>query len=316
MKKLLSFLVMFSVLMFSVGLVAGAPQLQSLAFTADDGTEIVSLTKVSENGFALKLDGQETTSYDIQFDGTTSTEELANDMFALNLVDSSVSDNELINYYETTKTDPWKTYLIGAVDGTNPFAYIEGNGSVNPKLLDAAQEDLGPTGAGMTIPGDYPLGRYVVSGSIENEGGESTQVTFVLYLVDEDQDLNAIVAENVDFTLLTPNLDFGTLFPGETSELIDNEISVNANNNVDFNLDITLSEDTEDQLFSNIWFDLDETEGAESQLNPSLSVLVNDELGDGTRTDKFPAELRVPTGFSPGSATGTIVYTFTAQPPV
>jgi len=77
---------------------------------------------------------------------------------------------DLAGYYNS-KPEPWKTYLLGALDGNNPFAYIQG-GSTPPLLLDAAKFDS--TWAiveAMTIPGDYPEGIYTVAGKVETSEG-------------------------------------------------------------------------------------------------------------------------------------------------
>ena len=96
--------------------------------------------------------------------------------YGLYLVNYNGTGN-LMDYYDS-KPDPWKAYLLGALDGINPFAYIQG-GSTPPLLLDAAKFDLIPLDAAMTIPGDYPEGEYTVAGKVETSDGWKA-VTFDL----------------------------------------------------------------------------------------------------------------------------------------
>jgi len=84
---------------------------------------------------------------------------------------------DLAGYYNS-KPEPWKAYLLGALDGNNPFAYIQG-GIGTPLLLDAAKFDIIPLEEAMTIPGDYPEGVYTVAGKVNTSEGWKA-VTFDL----------------------------------------------------------------------------------------------------------------------------------------
>ncbi len=58
---------------------------------------------------------------------------------------------------------PYLEYLNGAVDGTNPFVYIKGS---TETLVDAAKHYIQDLDFDMTVPDDYPLGKYTVWGNI------------------------------------------------------------------------------------------------------------------------------------------------------
>ena len=101
--------------------------------------------------------------------------ELLPEKYGLYLV--AYSGTGLEAYY-TAKPYPWDEYLLAALEGINPFAYIQG-GTGTPLLLDAAKFDIIPLEEAMTIPGDYPEGIYTVAGKVETSVGWKA-VTFDL----------------------------------------------------------------------------------------------------------------------------------------
>jgi hypothetical protein len=140
--------------------------------TAPDATGNESYFNDETN--TLTTDGTTATNYFLHIsDGP----ELLPGEYGLYLVEYS-GTGDLVDYYDS-KPDPWKTYLLGALDGNNPFAYIQG-GPTPPLLLDAAKFDLFSWEEAMTIPGDYPEGTYTVAGKVKISDDVWKAVTFDL----------------------------------------------------------------------------------------------------------------------------------------
>ena len=123
----------------------------------------------------LTTDGVAATNYYLHI---SEGPELLPGEYGLYLVEYSGTGLEA---YYNTKPDPWKTYLVDASNGINPFAYIQG-GTGTPLLLDAAKLYLYSWTEAMTIPGDYPKGIYTVAGKVETSDGWKA-VTFDLEIV-------------------------------------------------------------------------------------------------------------------------------------
>ena len=121
----------------------------------------------------LTTDGLAATNYYLHI---SEGPELMSGEYGLYLVNYSGAGD--LTVYYGVKPEPWKTYLLDALEGINPFAYIQG-GSIPPLLLDAAKFDLLPLEEAMTIPGDYPKGIYTVAGKVETSEGWKA-VTFDL----------------------------------------------------------------------------------------------------------------------------------------
>ena len=121
----------------------------------------------------LMTDGLAATNYYLHI---SEGPELMLGEYGLYLVAYSGTDD--LEAYYNTKPEPWKTYLLTALEGINPFAYIQG-GSIPPLLLDAAKFGLLTLEEAMTIPGDYPKGIYTVAGKVETSDGWKA-VTFDL----------------------------------------------------------------------------------------------------------------------------------------
>lgn len=125
----------------------------------------------------LTTDGSPATNYFLHI---SVGPELISGEYGLYLVEYS-GTGDLVAYYNT-KPDPWKTYLLEALEAINPFAYIQG-GTGTPLLLDAAKHDIVIfVNEAMTIPGDYPEGIYTVAGKVETSEGWKA-VTFDLEIV-------------------------------------------------------------------------------------------------------------------------------------
>ena len=296
MKKILIFL--FGILLVSVAL-AVAPTLSNIAFTADDETTIVSLDEVGD-GYALYTDGNAGTDYEIQFDGTTSSEDLDDELFPLYLIDTTVLKADLKQYYDE-KYEPWRSYLKDAVDGLNPFAYIDGT-TTNPKLVDAARNDLADLKMGMVVPGDYPHGTYIVQGNIES-GDDPTEITLKLIIADSDSEQQASVEIGVDVVVeIGPtSLNFGIVVPSEGAKE-GPQITLDASqSNVATQVEAQV---TENALFEGIELD----NGGWTAIDGAVIGLA---VGE---TKNIDTRITIPIGTAPGIETGTIVYTVTGAP--
>ena len=149
---------------------ATEPSLINTGFTADGQP----MAWNSTDGFILGTTNVSTIDHLIQFAGdTVASEDLTVDYYALKL--NGISDtkkNELKTYYDSRGTpEPFLTYLKNAVDGINPFAYINAEGGNSVSLVDSAKHDLIATDVDMTVPDDYPEGIYPIEGRIMNSAG-------------------------------------------------------------------------------------------------------------------------------------------------
>ncbi len=130
-------------------------------------------------GFILETGNDPAVDHLIQFEvGTTADETLAAEHFGLYLTGSTVSAAVLKAYYAARGVpDPYLAYLNGAVDGDNPFVYINGS---TVKLADGAKYFVQSEDVDMTVPDDFPLGTYTVEGKIADPAGNETAVKLIL----------------------------------------------------------------------------------------------------------------------------------------
>jgi hypothetical protein len=154
------------------------PTLKITGFTADGS----KMKGTYYNSYKLITNNVASKEYLIQFlTGTQANENLKSEYFGLTLVSSTVSAANLKAYYDARGVpEPFLSYLKGAVDKTNPFVYIKGDGTKNVKLIDGARHSILSLDTDMAIPGDYPVGTYVVSGQIKDLAGNPTTVTLKL----------------------------------------------------------------------------------------------------------------------------------------
>jgi len=181
-KAVYTLVTLFFILILSVGVFAFPvdsipPTLTITGFTADGSAMSGDL----DSGYILNSDNNPSHEFLVQFDPTTTADEtLASTHFGLYLTNSTVSNVDLKTYYDNRGTpDPYLTYLKAAVDGTQPFAFINGS---TLKLVDAARYTYNNVDTDMAVPGDYPLGTYTLSGQIQDLAGNSTAVTYKLIL--------------------------------------------------------------------------------------------------------------------------------------
>ncbi|NLE57307.1 MAG: hypothetical protein GX616_03025, partial [Planctomycetes bacterium] len=133
-------------------------------------------------GYILETTNDPTDDWLIQFaEGTAADEPLEADYFGLYLTGSTVSAADLEAYYTARGVPaPYLAYLVGAANGTNPFVYIKGDGTIAVSLVDAAKHDIQSADVAMTVPDDFPLGTYTVEGVIKDLAGNETTVTLIL----------------------------------------------------------------------------------------------------------------------------------------
>ncbi len=162
---------------------ATPPELTITGATADGAAMAGDLA----TGYILETTNDAGIDHLIQFaEGTEASEALADEYFGLYLSNSSVDAAELKAYYDARAvSEPYLSYLKGAVDGLKPFVYIKG---ASVRLVDAAKHDLQGVDVDMTVPDDYPLGTYTVAGEIRDLVGNETPVTLIL-IVTNDQSL-------------------------------------------------------------------------------------------------------------------------------
>jgi hypothetical protein len=156
---------------------ATGPELVITGATADGEAMAGDLA----SGYILPTTNAAGVDHLIQFaEGTAASEALADAYFGLYLTAATVSADDLKGYYAARGTpEPYLSYLQAAVDGTQPYVYIQGT---SVTLVDAARHDIQGVDVAMTVPDDYPLGTYTVAGEIRDLIGNATAVTLTLII--------------------------------------------------------------------------------------------------------------------------------------
>lgn len=132
----------------------------------------------------------------------------------------------------------------------------------------------------------------------------------------DSQTVGGDVNKMIDFNLATTTLNYGSLNPGQTSAVKTTTVNVAADNNVDFNMDITLASDP-NGLFQNIYLESTTSPGTyNAQLTAPVTRLVTDSYNGVAFDYTINSVLKVPIAASPiTGATGTITYTISAVQP-
>jgi len=155
----------------------------------DTTSPVVNITSATANGLAMDgtlEDGYElVTTNDPDVNhllqiNATSNEPLEDIYFGLYLTDTTPEQIAALEAYYAGKSEPYKAYLLDALDGVNPFVYFDG-GSLT--LVDAAQYDLDDTVVAMVVPDDFPEGTYTVQGLVKDAAGNETTVTLKLIVL-------------------------------------------------------------------------------------------------------------------------------------
>ena len=117
--------------------------------------------------------------------------------------------------------------------------------------------------------------------------------------------------EIVNFSI-SPSLNFGTVRPGRNSSVINSTITVGSNTNVNFSIDISLINDSDD-IFSNVYFDLDDDSLFEvgERLNRTLGYEIATK--NITQIINIASLLAIPKGSLSGQNSGEISYTITGE---
>ena len=149
---------------------------------------------------------------------------------ARTLVPSAGQTAALVAYYEARGVpEPYLTYLKSAAAGTEPFVFLKADGTAL-SLIDAAKYDADGTDNPMAVPDDFPLGTYTVSGTVEDEAGNTTVVTFKL-IVSGDRVAPEIAVTGVTDTVAGPlagTVADGFTLPTTNVPSIDHELSLAA----------------------------------------------------------------------------------------
>jgi hypothetical protein len=102
--------------------------------------------------------------------------------------------------------------LKKAADGENPFVYIKGE-QLDPfglSLVDAAKHDIQSVDVDMTVPDDFPLGTYTVTGKVKDQAGFETEVTLILIVAgDRESPELTITGANADGEPMAGDLENG-----------------------------------------------------------------------------------------------------------
>ncbi len=181
-----------------------------------------------EDGFILQTTNNPIVDHEIQFAANTvASEPLAAQYFGLYLTGSTVSAADLEAYYIARGVPaPYLAYLVGAANGTNPFVYIKGDGTIAVSLVDAAKHDIQSADVAMTVPDDFPLGTYTVQGMIKDLVGNETAVTLILKVQgDRVAPMLTITGATADGEAMDGTLEAGYVLETLGNPLVDHLIS-------------------------------------------------------------------------------------------
>ncbi len=231
-----------------------------IAGVAADG---VDMSGDLSAGYILETNNVSDKEYLVQFkSGTVASESLSDEYFGLTLINSTVSADDLKAYYAARTGEPFLTYLNEAVDGINPFVYINGS---TVKLVDGARHYFNAPDSDMAIPGNYPLGTYTVSGKIKDLTGNEATVTYILIVAGDR------IAPVITLNGSTPDVERGTAYI---------ELGATANDNTDGSFDATPSGVVDTSIVGVYTVIYTATDKAGNEAEPiSRSVTVVDTLG-------------------------------------
>ncbi len=173
-----------------------APILTITGATSDS----IAMAGTLTTGYILVTTNDPAKDHLVQFAaGTASNETLAAEHFGLYLTGSTVSAADLKAYYAARGVPaPYLAYLNGAVDGSNPFVYINGS---TVKLADGAKFAIQGTDVDMTIPDDFPVGTYTVEGDIWDEAGNKTAVKLILVVTNPNDQPSIVETDPYAITI-------------------------------------------------------------------------------------------------------------------
>jgi hypothetical protein len=77
------------------------------------------------DGYVLVTANDPNVNHSLQI-SATSSEPLEDTYFGLYLTDATAEQIAALEAYYATKGEPYKTYLLGALVGDNPFVYLDG----------------------------------------------------------------------------------------------------------------------------------------------------------------------------------------------
>ena len=136
------------------------------------------------------------------------------------------------------------------------------------------------------------------------------------FVIGDTQIIGGDVPEVINFTLITENLNYGSVIPGAVSDEKETTIRVNENNNIGFSIDVTLTDADTSGIFENIYLEDVSTPGEYTD-QLLLTIPVARSVVDSSSGTFFDfiikSVLKVPIDSDPiVGATGTVTYTITA----
>ena len=157
-----------------------APAITVTGATADG----VDMAGSLAGGFTLPTTNVSSIDHLLQLKaGSVTSEPLAGAYTGLYLAPAAGQTAALQAYYAARGVPSVPLDFLGflndAAAGTKPFVYLKAAGTTLT-LVDAAKHDLLGTDPAMTVPDDFPLGTYTVSGTVADAAGNTTVVTFKL----------------------------------------------------------------------------------------------------------------------------------------
>ena len=163
-----------------------APAL-TMGLQATEGENTEPLPVTSSNNYWLNVENPEgATVYQLSFtSGSTLSEPVVtgeNGLVPVYLQPTEAQVDPLNDYYTAHNAEgPWRDYLLGTLDGTNPMAYIDATDFTAPVLLDAAQYELNGQEVPMVVVGDFPQGTYELTGELTDvDEGRTTTLSLFL----------------------------------------------------------------------------------------------------------------------------------------
>jgi hypothetical protein len=139
---------------------------------------------LSGGAYVLNTNGNANSHYAIQFSsGSAASENLKAEAVELKLLPVSGQTASLQSYYSVNYPAAYESFFKDVAGGNKPFAYIETNGTAAIKILDGAQKYLANISTDMSVPGNYPIGTYTLTGTIHDLALNSTVVTYTFKVI-------------------------------------------------------------------------------------------------------------------------------------
>jgi len=147
-----------------------------------DGTTWTPLSKEGDK-YNLLTDGNGATTYLLDYDAETLPFSAVAGIYPLYLKNTTADKSKILDFYNA-KPEPYKTFLIDALNGINGFAMID---TATMEILDSAYYTLASARSPMRIPGNYEKGVFYLEASVPNVNGSIEIIEYVLRITNLEE---------------------------------------------------------------------------------------------------------------------------------